>query len=369
MYLYAIYFIISFFAFVEATLFNRVKKFKKLFLLLMGLLFSLSFLRWERGTDWESYLSNFNRIQNWDTYDGYEFLYSNLNKFVKLIIHGDYTVFLFVCAVIIYFTNYKTILKYAKYPITTLLVWYSFSFGGVFFTRQLIAISIIFYSISFLIKKEKIHFFLAVFIAMLFHRTAIVFALAYFVYHLNFTRKKILISLGAFSAIGLVFSTGVLSNLGSLLGGIFEQRINAYTELGTSTSFGSAYSPLQTLIRGSVYRLAIIFYVLLFFYEYYKKDAFFRGAFNLYIVGCLLFFIMAPLSPTLIRFSLYFEAFQVFILPYFVFTRKNKTIRVFSMCVLVFYLLFRFYGVVQTYRDLYIPYKSIFNKSLPVEVY
>jgi hypothetical protein len=354
---------------MEASLLNRIKKLKKLFLLLMSLLFSLSFLRWERGTDWESYLSNFNRVENWDTYNRFEYLYSNLNKFVKLIIHGDYTVFLFACAIIIYVTNYKTILKYAKYPITTLLIWYSFSFGGIFFTRQLIAISIVFYSINFIIKKEKIYFFLAVLIAMLFHRTAIIFILAYFVYHLNFSRKGLIIVLCLFSALGLVFSTGVLSSLGSLLGGVFEQRINAYTELGTSTSFGSAYTPLQTLIRGSVYRVAIILYVLLFFYEYYKKDVFFRGIFNLYVIGCLLFFIMAPLSPTLIRLSLYFESFQVFILPYFVFSRKNKSIRVFSMCILVFYLLFRFYGVVQTYRGLYIPYKSIFNKSLPVEVY
>ncbi|NIJ44312.1 hypothetical protein FHR24_000751 [Wenyingzhuangia heitensis] len=369
MYLYVIFFTIAIFALVEANFGDRSKKFKNVFLLLMGLLFSLSFLRWERGTDWKSYYFHFIRIKNWDTNVEFEFLFSKLYKFVKLTLNGDYTVFLICCAIIIYYTNYKTILKYAKYPITTLLVWYSFTFGGIFFTRQLIAISIVFYSIQFIIQKQRLYFLGAVFIAMLFHRTAIVFALAYIVYFLNFSRKKILLTLGVFCVLGLFFSTGVLSSIGSLLGGFFEQRITAYTKIGTSSSFGSNYSPLQTLVRGSVYRLAIILYVLIFYFDSYKKDVFFRGVFNLYVVGCLLFFVMAPLSPTLIRLSLYFEAFQVFIFPYFIFTKKQKTIRVFGMCLLIFYLLFRFYGVIQTYKDLYVPYKSIFNKSLPVKVY
>ena len=83
------------FSFIE--IFTSIKQQYKLYMfyIVVLLLFFLSFLRWERGTDWDSYYNIFinEGFRSWDDHTEIGYLY--LNKLVRKFT-DNYTIFLFV---------------------------------------------------------------------------------------------------------------------------------------------------------------------------------------------------------------------------------------------------------------------------------
>lgn len=366
MYLYIIFGFISLLAFSEL---NLGRKFGKIAVIpIVFIFFLLSFLRWERGTDWSAYKSIFENIATNEYLQMmYEFLFMKLNIIIHSI-SGDYTLMLFCQACIIYFCYLIILRKYSASPILSVAVWLSLSLGSIFFTRQAIAISICLLSFHFIFKRKVYYFLLTVFLAMLFHQTAFIFLPAYWIYKLNLSRKQmILILIGSFV---LTFAAQSLLSLvaSSSLGSISE-RGTAYTESGSEENFGSAYSPMETMVRGLVYRIGLIAILMTYFYDLYRKDQFFRGFYNLFFVSIILFILFVPISVALIRFAGYYEIFQIFLFPVLLLYTKDNIYRNCILLLILLYLGFKFNGVITGYEDLYIPYKSIFNKELQVEIW
>ena len=328
--------------------------------------FILSFIRWERGTDWMSYLDFFEDIEAIYPYSYFEFLFTQLNLWSHRI-SNNYTFCLFLQAVLIYSLSYISIKKYSLLPVFSVLIWFSFSFAGIFFVRQTIAVALILFSFFYIVERRFWYFFALVIIATLFHKSAIVFLPAYYLFTLNLSKKQIFIMIaGSFllSAItGNFFTFLATYNIDGV-----SDKAESYMEVGVSDSFGSSFSPLETMLRGVFYRIFIIIFVLNFLIADYKKDYLFRGLINLYLVGVMFFIIFVPISVTLIRFSSYYEILQIFIYPYIVLKYKNDQFKNLALLLLLAYFAFRFYGVVQGYEKSYIPFKTIFNKELPVEI-
>ena len=363
MYLYIIFGLISLLSFSEM---NFGKKFGKIVVIPIILVFYLlSFLRWERGTDWAAYKFIFENISSEYMQIMYEFLFIKLNSLVYSTT-GDFSVLLFTEASIIFFCFFYIIRKYSEAPIFSVLVWFSVTLASVFFTRQAIAVAICVFALHFIIQRKVYLFLLTVFIAMLFHKSALIFFPAYWIYNLNLSRKQIIIILvGSFvltSAAGSLLTTIGSSGLGSI-----SERSTVYMEAGTDDAFGSAYSPMETMIRGVSYRLFLIAILLIFLFKNYDNTQF-RGIFNLYLASVVLFILFVPISVALIRFSGYYEIFQILLYPILILQTKNKIIKNLILLLLIIYLGFKFYGVIFSYKDLYIPYKSIFNKEFPVKI-
>lgn len=364
MYLYIIFGLISLLSFSEMNLGRRFGKIAVIPIILIFYL--LSFLRWERGTDWASYNFIFENISSNEYLQMmYEFLFIKLNSIIYSTT-GDFSVLLFVEASIIFFCFFYIIRKYSEAPIFSVLVWFSVSLASVFFTRQAIAVAICVFALHFIIQRKVYLFLLTVFIAMLFHKSALIFFPAYWIYTLNLSKKQIIVIL-----IGSCVLTSVAGSLLTTIGssglGSLSERSTVYMEAGTDDAFGSSYSPMETMIRGVSYRLFLIAIFIIFLFENYEK-AQFRGLFNLYLMSVVLFILFVPISVALIRFSGYYEIFQIFLYPILILQTKNKIIKNLVLLLLIVYLGFKFYGVIFAYKDLYIPYKSIFNKELPVTV-
>lgn len=362
MYLYIIFFILALLCIVELN-FGR-KYSKKILIIPIVVFFTLSFLRWERGSDWQAYHDMFINIFKIKYYqDNYEFLFVSLNKIVRFFT-DSYTVFLFTAACIIFPCTYNIIKKYSISPILSLLVLFCTALGFIFFVRQTVAISLCLFAIHFIIQRKFLYFFVTVLAAFMFHRSAIVFLPAYFVYNLTFSRKQIILivvcSFGLTFVAKALFGYLSLANIASI-----SERSDMYLKEGKN-SFGSAFSPMETMVRGIGYRLVVII-IGLSFYDLYVKDKMYRGFFNIYLVGVILFIIMVPISVALIRFAAYYEIAQLFLYPYIILFFKNKEVKNVVLFIMIAFFFIRINSVITGYYDLYIPYKSIFNKSLPVK--
>ena len=187
-------------------------------------------------------------------------------------------------------------------------------------------------------------------------------------YRLNLTRRFFIVALIASLALSFVTSH-LLTLFSGIDMGIFSEKTEIYVTAGkTDFNFGSNYSPLQTMYRGISYRIVIILITLIFYYKLYQEDSFFRGIYNIYFLGLIIFILFVPVSVALIRFSNYFEIFQVFLFPYLIYQYKDKIYNNAILLFCIIYFAIRLNSSIAGYKDLYIPYKSIFDKNLKVEV-
>ena len=140
-------------------------------------------LRWQTGTDWESYLLHFEEITNISdvflTVTGFEQGYSFFVLIIKSI-WNSYTAFLLAHAIIYYALVFSAFKKFSPYLFISILVFYATNMGVLGANRQLIALGICLYALRYVVDRNVIKFFLLIGLAFLFHSTAIMFIVYYF---------------------------------------------------------------------------------------------------------------------------------------------------------------------------------------------
>ncbi|HIB8180946.1 TPA: EpsG family protein [Elizabethkingia anophelis] len=364
MYLYIIFLLLCTFSFYEFWG-GKKRIVNILFVLFFSTLFILSWIRWERGTDWNNYLLFFNYIDAaYET--GIEKGYIYLSVFSKAI-DNDYTLFLLFQAIIIYGLTYASIKLYSPYKFLSLLVWFSFAFAGIFFVRQSIAITLGLFSFQYILKRKLLNYIMFIILASFFHRTALVLLPFYFIVNYKIQKKYIFLLLIAVF-LSSALAKNLLANL-PFVNTAISMRLEGYLDSSQNKGFGSAFSPFETMVRGSVYRIFLILIFVVYFYNEILKDQKKYILFNLYFYGTLFFILLVPISTVMIRFSSYFEISQILLIPILLYDVKKAKIKGLFLLSLFIFSLIRFIGVVKGYEDLYIPYKSIFNKDLPVKTF
>ena len=362
MYLYIIFFLILFTVLVEISQ-NR-KKIKNqtnsvIYISFILLLLLLSSIRWENGTDWDSYL----RI--WEIYDsptfigemeiGFIFLTSLNHWFIN-----HYTFHLCIMAIIciipVSIINYK----YSPYPLFSLFIWYVCNFAHIFNVRQTIAISIIFCTIPFILKRRRNKYILLIILATLFHKTAIIALPIYWLWNIKLKKNQYVIIILVCSLVSIYLSNLFSIILRTLGGGIFETQLNYYLNEGSNT-FGQEFSPIQILVRGIINRSFILIIGLYLLDKIRKKSVFINGIVNMYFTGTIMFILFTPLSVALNRLGSYYDFFQILLIPSIFIYKMKKELRLSFFFILSLYLLYRFRGIVMNYEDAYIPYKFFFQ--------
>lgn len=360
---WSIFVLLALFAYLEVIC-KRVRFFDGLFAFFVFFFFVLSFIRWETGTDWDSYLSAFNRIRiPWEQFgskeEKMEIGFQFLNQFPKWI-YNDYTLCLFVQAVFVFSFLYFSLMRQSIYPLLSLFIFLSMSFAGIFFVRQTIAMAIVLYSYKYLIHRNKRFFIALVIFASLFHRSAFVFLVAYPLSKLHLEWKTITLYIILSMSLGTVLMSLMLSCLSMFDLGIISQKIAYYSDLGESDN-STIYSTTSIIIRGGLNRTFLL--LLYYLYLRYRRlnNSVINVLINIQFIGILLYFVLSPISLTLNRVVVYFDIAQILIIPY-VF-RYNKGIANKSAAFLIFmlYSIFRYYTALVKYDDAFIPYKTIFD--------
>lgn len=341
-----------------------------IFYFFIFILFCLASLRWERGTDWTSYLNYFmTETSQLNLTHHFENGFIILNFAVKQI-SNDYTVFIIIESIILYFFLTKAIKSIAVYPIFSLLCFFSIMKGGIFFVRQTIAVSILLLSVKYIINRKFLKFFICVFIAASIHRSSWLFLPTYYISVLKIDKPQYIIILLVSIIISFILLK-ILNGASLSVGNIYiDAKLNGYLRSGfEGEMYGVNMSKETMLIRGFGKRLIILLLIVLFLRKRILTDRTTSIIFNIYFTGICLYLILAPISTDFARAVLAFDLMDIFLLPLIV-----KYINIPSNRKIIFFLIIllsanRLHSSIDLRPELFIPYKSIFNKTLKVELY
>lgn len=327
------------------------------FAIMTFFLFLLSFLRWETGADWEAYYTFFNGSVDWFTLGDFEWGFSRINEFVKMFF-DNYNVLLFILGIIIFSFQSSAILSLSPYPVTSLFLLWSVSFGNILFVRQNIATVILFFSIRYIQKKSFLKFVCMILLAMLFHRTSLVFVFAWWIYRFNLSKKMMLVYIALSVCLSIVLGK-IMEGLGGLVGGVVEQKLETYLSDGSET-FGVKASMTQIVIKGFANKVFVFGICLFFFSRVKEAGEKTKGYLNLYWAGILLYFSTISISLALVRLSYAYDIIFIILIPYLFFYIRSFNLRFFLFFLFLIYLGLRLYvGLVGSYYELFVPFKTI----------
>lgn len=239
---------------------------------------------------------------------------------------------------IIYF-----IYKHSDNPFISVIIFMGIEFFTLSFTalRQMIAVAIVINSYSFIKEKKPIKFILLVLIASLFHKTAIIFLIAYFFRYISINKKTIIIAFVTLLIIQIIGFDIIIA---------VARKIYPY------------YIP-ETIIfskDGIVQAMLILFYFIIGLYLYYfqinEKDR--KEDIILYGIMFTAFFIQSFTNriPMLNRLMWYFYIFVILFLPNLIEKVKNNKIKKIAYSGVVFLNLIQFlFSSMQMYNI--IPYE------------
>lgn len=176
---------------------NRIKK--TIFITLtFGLFIIIAAFRAENvGNDTSEYLRVFTNLSLTGDISGYTWRYEKgylyLNKLLGLLVSHS-QIILIVTSIIIMLGFARFISKYSRiYWLSTYLFFTLGYFGMSMNTiRQYLAMIIIFFAYDYLRKRKLLGFVLIIFLASLFHKTALAFLLAWPITKFRFNYKSIL---------------------------------------------------------------------------------------------------------------------------------------------------------------------------------
>lgn len=207
------------------------------------------------GNDTEEYLRIFKEVDS-NNYDfstsRYEIGYLIFNKLISLFCNNGQVVFI-VSGAFIYYSVGRFILKYSRMPLLSLLLFLTYGYfsSSMNILRQFIAISILLYSFSYILKGRFVKFLLIVILASLFHTTSFLFIFAYLARYVKPSLKSFLICI----LLAIIGSYAFNILLGEMLS-IF----NAYQHYDGGKYFGDtrAASILYVIISSLVLLLSFI---------------------------------------------------------------------------------------------------------------
>lgn len=327
------------------------------YLISIGIIIAFSGLRWNTGTDWDNYFEYFKTEDNYHLFEpGYVWLV----KFSKLL-YNNYTFFLILLSTIILTFFGKANYKLSPYPIFSIFIFISLVLP--FWVRQSFSLAILFFAFYTLTNENKKLFVFLVFLASLFHYSALIALPLIFFYDSFISPKKVFALLVAAVVISKL-------NLLSFILDFFIQFLGISEYLGIAKL--SAYLTSETMnenidygLRNLVSMVNIFAYValFLFFRNRLEKNKFVFNVFlNIYLYGAIINLLSMGDVDTLRRFSIFFSIAPVILFPILIQNVKDKFLKITFVLVITVISFGRYYGNLTSYWSEYYPYISTFNK-------
>ncbi|WP_180056315.1 EpsG family protein [Acinetobacter sp. YH12227] len=334
---FLVFFLVNFVTIFEKTVLNRRAILFPLFFLV--LLFSLRNI--SVGVDTNAYTLNYKNHNNVYVNGFLEDIEIGYQILDRTVIYFTYNYFwLFLISSVIVISLYLYTLKKISpnYSISVFLYislgYYTFFFNGL---RQGIALALCFFSLKYLFRKEFLKFLLVVFIASLFHKSALIVIPIYFLSLLKISEYYKVISCFIFS---LIFSSMLINYLANN-----NERYEIYKDV--SGEIGGLYTLLYFTFIGLFFK---------FLANKIKiKDIIFNYSMSIYwcglaIVYPLVFLGMDPSGPQRV---LYYFTFTSMIFITLVMSKiKNMLLLIFIyfQFVLYFYFVTRYLGGFYPYK-------------------
>lgn len=321
-------------------------------------------LRWLTGTDWNSYYPYFIDLYTWKQFnDGrFEIGYALLNFFIKSIT-PNFTVFLFVQALICVSLKMSVIKKIAIFPGFTLFLYFCYNIGDILAVRQSIAISILMYSILSIQKKDIKQFIMLTFLATCIHNTSIIWIITYRLYWIRLSRKNIYCIFILCFTIVFVISKYYITILNTFVS-LLPENIKIFRRISAkiyyyANSYGAITSSFGLFL--SFIKRLILLPIFLIVLKRNKNDTVYNGLLNIWIIGTVLYFLFATNLTVFQRLTTPFISVEFLLLPYILKIEKKPYLKPFVFFMISGYAILKLIKALNVYPDLYMPYYTIFN--------
>lgn len=273
------------------------------------------------GVDVAVYVDQFYRLQRmgWNTISfSKDPIYG---YFVKLItyVSSNHQVYLAIISAIFAFSIALFIYRFSDEPMISffLLLPLSHFYLSMALFRQTVALSILLFAYKYLKERRLLKFVSIVVIASLFHLTALIFVLAYFLPNLKISTLRYLLLSGVLLILFYTFRIQILNFLINLVSTRGYSMISSDEGLTTLASF-----------------LFIFLGSLFFRRDVLKKDPEAGFLYNM-MIWSIAFQMLVPLSPTIFRASVYFNIFNIILIPKVVAAIKERELRLIGYLVLL----------------------------------
>lgn len=359
-----IFFIIAFFSILELYSNSRIIN-QLLSIVLLFLVVLFQSLRWRTGTDWISYSEYFINNSSYSDFfknTQFEIGYSYLNYLIKFIF-DNYNIFLFIfCSLIAVFV-YRFLNAY-KFKYTVLFVLFYFSFT-LFPIRQTLAIYLVFCSYKYVYNKNFWNFFMLVFFASLFHRSALFFFPFYFILNVNFKLWHLIFLYVLSIFVGLTnFSVTLILKIIPLFVGNIDPVIESklYTLL-TDPAFAENATLVSILTSFFNSVLWILFFIVM--KQKIDDTKLYMFYFKVYMFSLIISRLFLLSFPELARLNGYFSGAFMFLIIYLI-NQMEYRYRLLLVVFVVMFCFSKYWANIMKYPDLYLPYISIFEKTYRV---
>lgn len=310
-------------------------------LVLCFVIILLAGIRWHVGTDWQAFLDDFEyfKSSSWDgvkhsiyglTYErGYVITAYFFAKYI-----GDYSIYLTFQSIFITICVFPVIYKYSEYPILSFLGFFAYSFCYAFaVARSGFAMAICFRAFDALLSNKKIKFFLLVVLATLFHNTAIIFFILYFLDKIKLSTFWVIV-LGITSFFLSYFSETILIKIASLAGipESYAVRINTY--FAEDVDYGAVSGIFRIITRGFV---LVIMFLHLWNKRQIRKN---NLIVNMYLFCTFIYVAVSKISVVFMRLCYYFEDISQFLIfAGCIATYKDKNNRfLLKLIIIIFFI-------------------------------
>jgi hypothetical protein len=313
--------------------------------------------RWGIATDWMPYYTYFSDslTKNENIFElGYTWLNILIRSFTE-----NYSVFLIIHAIIVYAIIIPTILRHSLHPLLSLFLFYCLMLGYLGMNRQYIALAVFLYSFKYIFEHKFIRYLFCIFIALLFHRTAIIYFPVYFFFRkIPFTILIIFIFTACIISITNIMNM-IPSELFNIFGKYLGQKMINYMNVATqNTLFFSVFGIIKRIF---------LFFVIIFFKKMIKKkDNLFYFYLNVYVFGAIAYILFnnTVFQTIVSRGLIYYFIIEIFLLPYLITIFKPGWSQRVTILFVAFYCMIiiekGFSGYIKTAGyDIFRPYNSV----------
>ncbi len=319
---------------------NRLSIFMFIAVLIVVL---MSALRFDVGWDYKAYYDTivFGRVTNiMVTKEYFTIFLVELAKKIRMP-QFYFAINSIICICLIM----ATVKRYSKDFWISLFFFVSFPLfflNSLSVVRNFSAIAITFYGFKYIEKGEFIKYILVVIIASLFHKTAIIAIIFYFLRNVH---------LNKFVSILTLITLPLLSNL------IIKIIIRYMPRYVTYTSMTSIQEGTK-----AIYILLIIWLGAFIFKEKrIAQNSTFNMYYNIFFIGLCIYLMFFKQGTMGHRLSLYGTIYSLIIIPDIMESLKNKIGKVIIKSIFYLLCIVMFLYTINVGRPAYIPYKLFFN--------
>lgn len=302
------------------------------------------------GLDFDAYLSIFN----------YSISFTDIGEFVQFepfflllcSLFPSYEVFIFVFMIINLYLISKTIFRYSPYPCLSLFVYISIYYllGPMGQLRQAIALSIMIYAWRFFSDKK---FLLFILVASLFHYSALLCLVIYFIPNKLYEKKVYIIFIILAFVLFLPAQKLMINILTHFIGSI-DSIIGAKLEIYMSREEAIISIPLL------MYKLMITFLLLLKRKNLLAISSIFPKLLNMYIFSLSLYLFLSFSGTINGRLTLYFSLSEILLLPLLFEVLRKQQIRFIIYPLILLLCAYQYFSFLFDFSTVFIPYKPFF---------